>query len=761
MANRFMKYGAAPDPIAAPKANRFSRFAPTELELQPEAVPNVGGLPEDASPLDFARESLKVTQATEQAMSFPPKSRDQPSFWQSLLEMERNNLLAARQRTDPSVYDGDKSLRKKLGVIVPEASDLGLVPPNSYVNEQNQLVQVDPKTQVVLIDPATGHPTVYERNRDAQGTDVTEEPMWKSLARVIAPGLVVNPVVNAPSKAANTVAQTARRATAAEKAQQATSDLMSFERADVPVFAPAFGGSPTQATAKGLSDTFAIGAPLQNAMEDSYRGAQAASQRLAAKFGEARTAKEVGDSVSEGISRFKDARPADVVEDGVRKLSDQRLSEIIASPTSATSLKTKQSALYERAWRFIPEEMQKGKAVEGSSRVMQSPKATREVLEEIQGRHRRMTLQSGTNAAPDAATRPIQGGGLLSRMIEAMMNPRWTANLQTLRDIRSEFRRLASGMADTEKNVLKASDIDRVQSALTQDMISLMQRNAEAYRAAGDLKTAAGFEKAMREFRLADLYTRRSMERMETIERLFKAESSEALFRNISSAALAGGKGNLETLKVLHRTLRPAERGEVAAGVIAEMGRPAGSARGLVQDIGFSVESFMTRWNNMTPEAKTILFGHEHVQAVNDFVAVARRLANVESFANRSNTFRSGGNVLGIAATVGTAVAGGPAGLAYLVGALGGSYGLSVLLSRPTYAKWATKYLALKARAAKGPKAIRANPALSAHVARLGQMAQHEPELIAVHNAIATEDGIVEGRRSDSEEKDQARLEQR
>jgi hypothetical protein len=742
MANRFAKYSAAPSGAPA-TGNRFSRFGESGAI---EAPSNVGGLSPDASPIDYARDSFSVSQAF--APPEPTRLRPMPSMGQMLLEGERNNLLAARQRTDPAVYDGSRGLRKKIAVLEPEYSDLGHVGPNRYIGADGKLATVDKKTQVVLIDPATGQPTVYERNRDAQGTDVTEEPMWKSLARVIAPGLVVNPVVGPPARVANTAGQTVRAATTAERAQAAADDLMSFERAQVPVFAPAFGGTPTQATAKGLSDTFAVGAPLQNALEDTYRGAQAASQRLAGEFGQARTSKEVGDTVSAGIERFKDARPTDVVEDAIRNLPNERLSEIIQSPTSVHSLKTKQGALYERAWRFIPEEMRRGRAVEGETRVMQSPSNTRAVLEEIHNRNRRMTQQSGTNAAPDAATRPIQGGGLLSRMVDAMMNPRWTANLQTLRDMRSEFRRLASGMADTEKNVLKHSDIDRVQSAITQDMIALLQRNAEAYRAIGTqeaLRTAAGFQRSIREFQRADRFTRLSMERMETIERLFKAESTEALFRNISNAALAGGKGNLEMLHVLHRTLRPAERGEVAAGIIAEMGKPVGSARGLVQEIGFSVESFMTRWNNMTPEARVLLFGRDHAQALNDFVTVARRLANVEGFANRSNTYRSGGNVLGIAATAGTAVAGGPAGMAYLLGAVGGSYGLSLVLSRPAYARWMARYLALKAQAARVPKAAQRYPALAAHINRLGQAAKRDPELAALYRAIAVENGILEG----------------
>lgn len=765
--------GGAASRTPQPRSAMPSPQALTFDDLVPEAnkAANVGGRPVDASPMDYAVDSANVTAPYQHVPDTPRSARPSPGFGASMLEMERNNLLAARQRTDPSVYDGDKPLRRKLGVIVPEYSDMGQVPPNSYVNDQNQLVQVDPKKQVVLIDPASGQPTVFERNFDAEGTDVTEEPMWKSLARVIAPGLVVNPVVG-PARVAGNVNRATRAATTAERAQYAADDLMSFERAQVPVFAPAFASGPVRATAKGISDTKLVGAPVRNAIEDTYRGARDANQRLAGEFGASTSARESGVVAANALERFRDARPVNVVEDAIGNLSDARLGEIIAAPASATSLKTKQAALYERAWRNIPEEMRRGRAVEGAPRIMQSPENTRRVLQEIQGRNARMTVQSGANAAPEAVTRPVQGG-LLGQMINAVNNPRWTANLQTLRDMRSEFRRLASGMADTEKNTLKLSDIQRIQSGFGQDIVALMQRNATSYRdlarqaaasrnmaRARELtNTAAGFERAIREFNLADRFTRLSMQRLETIEKLFKAESAEALYRNITNAALSGGKGNLDLLRSVESVLRPAERNEIAAGLLREMGRPVGSARGIVEELGFSVESFMTRWNNMTPEARSLLFGNQHTQAVNDFLAVARRLANVETFANRSNSGIMAVNVGGALTAAGAFLSGG---WMHVLGAAAGGYGLSLLLSRPGYARWATRYLQLKAGASRTARrtggAMTTNKALAAHINRLGQMAQRDEDLLPVYRSIAAEEGIVEGNDNERDPESSMRL---
>ncbi len=745
------------------------QMAVTSIKRLLAPAANVGGLPETASPIDYARDSMQVANAlTPEA----PVGSNTPQGFAALRAQANADMMQGGSA--PPERTGD-FLRPAFGGHNPIAETYDAVI-DPFIPTKPRGPQ-DRERQEWLDRRGIGERAIDAANFTASlpvrmatqgryglgdvisavgldGSGISEAE--GDFVRANAPqlgavqavgdaalgafGASVAPVVpRGPAKPRATLPE---RPSIAENARAASSDLASFEAAHVPVFGPAFSSSPAfRATAKGLSDTFGVGVPLQNALENSYRGARDATQRVAGQFGDARTAKEVGDTAGAGLERFKDARAIDVVEDAVSNLPDNRLSEIIATPTSTTSMKTKQAALYERAWRQIPEEMRRGRAVEGETRVMQSPANARAVLEEIMDRNARMMLQSGQNAAPRSAARPVQGGQL-GYMIDAILNQRYTANLQTLRDLRSEFRRLASGMADTEKNTLKLSDIERIQSGLTQDMIALLRRNAEAYRAAGNTQQATGFVRAAREFARADRFTRLSMERLEAVERLFKAESSEALARNISNAALAGGKGNVAMLRSMHRILRPEERGEIAAGVIAEMGRPGGSARGLVQDLEFSVEAFMTRWNNMTPESRALLFGPEHAKALNDLVAVSRRLANVESFANRSNTFRSGGNVLGIAATVGTALSGGLSGVLYLAGAVGGTYALSYLLSRPAYAKWATRYLRMKAGLAYGASEAKLRTPVIRHIGTLARFARNDPALASIIVSLATHEKI-------------------
>jgi len=642
-----------------------------------------------------------------------------------------------------------------------------------YRTPAGQEFRVNPKTDFMARDPDTGRMAVYARN-----AEVNEGPLT-SASRLIAPYMTVGPLPggmgsappravaaapvrqpaapqlplssaqppasvqsalrpSAPPAVADVSTQIARR-----RADTSGADAAAFDRMGVRKPPIAFMQGPMASVGKQIADTPWIGAPIKNGLDASLQGLATATENLASRFGSASTPETAGAAIRGGIERFKDARPADVVERAAQGYTPAERSAIIRAPVRDTSLKTKQAALYERAWAHLPAEMQQGRAAEGLPRVLGGMPETAAVLNGIQGRNRRMINASGANA--DAASRPVASSGLLGQMIEAMQNPKWRAALQTMRDVRSEFRRLASGMADTERNTLRVSDMERIQSSVTRDMVALLERNVEAYERLGQTETAQQMRRAITEFRRADRFTRLAAERMETIERLFNAPSAEALYRSVMNAALSKGKGDLQKLRVLHKTLRGEELDDVAAAVIRQLGEPLGSARGAVQEMGFSPSSALTRWSNMTPEARALIFGHEHAQALDDWFRVTSRLANVEALANTSRTATN---------LVNAGLALGSAGLALnghtaLLGAaltVGG--GLSVLLSRPAYVRWVTTYAELRARALQASSGSAA-PRLASHLNLLRQAAERDAQLMPVYRQLAAENGIGEGRQQD------------
>lgn len=598
---------------------------------------------------------------------------------------------------------------------------------------------VNPDKHVVLKDPTSGKLLAYSRSKQSDELPIT------GASRVITQGMLPGPVTGVAR--GTSLVNKAAGARPIERAAKAIEDLAAFDRSGVPVYAPAFSDGPGRGLAKSLADTPYVGRPLAKAADASAKATAERVDDIAGRFGTKPNEYQAGTTVREGIERFKDARPADVVGDAVSNWDDARITQTILAPSAETSFKTKQSALYERAWRLIPEEMQKGKSVKGVTRFMSNPANTRALLEEIAARNTRMiNSKGGTREAPPMA------GGLLGEMISAIRTPQWPANLQTLRNMRSEVRRLASGMADTEKNVLKASDLDRIQASLTQDMVEQLQKNVAHYRDDGDILTADKIDRAIKEFSRADQYTRLSIERMEKIEKLFNASTGEALARNITNAAIGGGKGNIEMLQTLAKTLRPDEMGEVRSMIFSTIGRPVPSGRGAVQEMAFSPNTFTTTWNKMSPEAKALLFDGEHKKAIDDIAAVASRLSNVDAMGNPTHSGHHATTMAGLMGGLGYIFSGGGAALA---GSVGGSYALSVLLSRPAYAKWTAQYLKLKSQTAAPAKALDA--ALAVQVNRLAQMAQHDPQLMQVVQQLRlspAEDGVRQGPQDHRPEKD-------
>lgn len=674
----------------------------------------------------------------------------------AFLQSHHDAEAAALQRVNPNAlskyFPSDPANKPtRLGEI--EEFDWG----PAYKGPSGDYLRINPQSDFIARDPDSGRLAAYTR------TPQTDESALTSASRLVMPGLAVGPVsssIRGVPQAAEAVAAglphssagaplsvTSRLPSGAigtpvgaelatQRAADAVSDAAAFARQDVRPPPIAFMQGPMAQVGKQVSEIPFIGSPIKNSLDESLKGLATATENVASRYGSASTPETAGAAIQQGIERFRDARPADIVERALEGYTPEQLSRIIAAPARETSMKTKQAALYQRAWSLLPESMQSGRTIEGLPRIQGGMPETRAVLEGIEARNMRMINSKAAGA--DSAASPIASSGLLGRMIDAITTKGWTAALQTQRDIRSEFRRLASGMADTEKNTLRLSDIERVQSAATRDMISMLERNAEAYRGLQRAQEARSIDRAILEFRRADKFTRLAAERMEIIERLFNAPSAESLYRNIMNAALSKGKGDLAKLRILTKTLRPEEMNDVAAAVMRQLGEPIGSARGSVQEIGFSPSSALTRWNNMSPEARALIFGHEHAQALDDWFRITNRLANVEALANTS---RSGTYLTNAILGLGSAAMAFNGHTALLGAALMSGGALSLLLSRPSYVKWVTQYAKLRAAALRAPVNSTA-PRMAVLLNQLNRMAIKDPALIPVQRAIAAENGV-------------------
>jgi len=264
-------------------------------------------------------------------------------------------------------------------------------------------------------------------------------------------------------------------------------------------------------------------------------------------------------------------------------------------------------------------------------------------------------------------------------------------SVDALRRLRTNVR----GLAQTDE--LRATDFERragqVLDAVSQDLSEGL--NPQARRA----------------FRVADAAYR---ERAETIDQVLKpiiggrgdkALAPEQIYQNIQSAS----RSDSGRLRRFLDTLPDDERASVSATVISQLGRATDGGQNAAGD-AFSLNSFLTQWNRMTPRAKASLLPGQSRAALDDLARVAEGSRAAGQYANRSNT--GGANAVN-ALFAGSA-------LAYLqpsfIFAGLANYGAGRLLASPRFAQWLARPVSTPQQAAQA-------------VRRLSTIATREPAI--------------------------------
>jgi len=222
---------------------------------------------------------------------------------------------------------------------------------------------------------------------------------------------------------------------------------------------------------------------------------------------------------------------------------------------------------------------------------------------------------------------------------------------------------------------------------------------------------------ASRAFRTADRYWRN---RLRTIDEVLEPivgkgeKSGEQIVTSLNTAA----RGNTQRLLSFVRALPPAEGSEVRATMISQLGRASAGTQN-AEGSAFSLNQFLTHWNQITPRAKSV-FGPDARAALNDLARVAEGSKQAAGYANRSNT---GGAVAGnIGALLGIGS------LAPTMAAAAGTGQLITgrLLSSPRFARWL----------ARAPRQRDPNAAIE----QLSRIASREPaiaqEITGLQNAL-------------------------
>lgn len=184
-----------------------------------------------------------------------------------------------------------------------------------------------------------------------------------------------------------------------------------------------------------------------------------------------------------------------------------------------------------------------------------------------------------------------------------------------------------------------------------------------------DLKGAAqqAGPEAERAWNRANNFFRAGNGRIESLDRVVeKAGGPEAVF----NAATSGSKDGAFTIRQVMQSLEPDQQAMLSSTVLRRLGS---ATPGTATEAGeFSINSFLTNWNKLSPDAKNALFDRYGKTFRNDVDAISRTAGNFRQAgrngANPSGTSHAAANtaaLVGLASAVGTgnyAVAGGIAG---------------------------------------------------------------------------------------------------
>jgi hypothetical protein len=180
----------------------------------------------------------------------------------------------------------------------------------------------------------------------------------------------------------------------------------------------------------------------------------------------------------------------------------------------------------------------------------------------------------------------------------------------------------------------------------------------------------------------------------------------EKTFAQMQSWAKAKG-GDFAKLSQATRSIPEDEANAVRATFIDSLGTAPSGAQN-ASGTAFSPATFATRWNDIAPRAKAVLFQGEHRAALDDIAGLATSMKRADRYNNNSNT----GVMVGGTATAATLLANPMVTLA----SIGGQVLSGVILGSPRLAKWVAALY-------KKPNA----KAVEAHIARLDNLAKAEP----------------------------------
>jgi hypothetical protein len=314
----------------------------------------------------------------------------------------------------------------------------------------------------------------------------------------------------------------------------------------------------------------------------------------------------------------------------VEDLSKGELKRIVKAPSRDTSFATRAEALYESAWKKLPQAMRKDDSANSNQTGWKN-------------------LQNALRQTQREAANQISGQGTLGGdLAERIMRPRTHTNIAELRSITTEIGRALSNFGQFETR-LDRTQLKRLYSAAIKDqeagLTDLANRAWIRTQSTGkdkvSVQVAREADAALYEFRRATRYYRQGMARMDKFMNVLDAKTPNEAARKIITA-LKEKTANPGMLREIASTLRPEELKSFQGYVIQQLGTKRPGAK--------NAESIFN-WNNWATDFNAIKDspGGKEFLTKGFEPGVAKKLENLARVANRMKYYEATTNYSGSA----------------------------------------------------------------------------------------------------------------
>jgi hypothetical protein len=364
--------------------------------------------------------------------------------------------------------------------------------------------------------------------------------------------------------------------------------------------------------------------------------------------------------------------------------TQQGAGEVIrdASRAATGRFEQRQEDLYNRAYRYI-----------GPQSRAYTPH-TQQLLGELVNESR------AAGGARDDVLKPIIDKA--RNIVKAQGMP-----FEDFRPLRTDIGRMTKARPQGMSESAQHDKLRALYGALTRDMHELARQVGPH---------------AERALKVADRYTRFNLTVNQKLwQKLENTQANELAYRYAMQGAQHGGS----RLAALRRNFNPDEWDTVSATVFDQLGKAVPNARGAAELGGaakdFSLNTFLTNWEKLSPQARIVLFGGNRyaglTPAINDLVKSMSAAKDVGRMANTSGTARQLLTAGQYTAAAGAAFVGQ---FHIAAGILTGPWLTSRLMTSPRFIKILTGFAKT---ADKGPQAIQR------FATNLGLVASQEPDI--------------------------------